>query len=268
VDAELLGRRVVSETYYATDGTCRWCRDGRPNLCPRRRSIGTHVDGAFAEQVVVPGHGVHPIPDEPAGEVPDEALALLEPLACVCNSLGVPPRLTAGDRVLVVGPGAVGNLAAQVARLNGADVLVSGLDRDRSRLAVAASLGLDTAVDVTPPEDGFDAVIETSGSAGGWDLAVRSVRRGGRILQMGLVGRPVPVDVDTICINELTVTATFASHPTSWITALRLVRSLAVRLSPLVSGVMPLSAHERLFAHISAGDGLKYVFDPTLRAGV
>jgi L-iditol 2-dehydrogenase len=264
-DPALLGRRVASETYYDTDGTCRWCRDGRPNLCPGRRSIGTHVDGSFAERVVVPALGVHPVPDH----LPDEALSLLEPLACVCNSYGPGRRISAGDRVLVIGPGAVGNLAAQVARAAGAEVVLSGLARDAQRLALAADLGITTSTgSATGIDDSeaFDVVVETSGSAGGWDLAVRAARRGGRILQMGLVGRPVPVDVDTVCNNELTISATFASHPASWLTAMRLAHSRAVELPGLISGVLLLADHEKLFAHIAAGDGVKYVFDPRLDA--
>ena len=53
VDPGLVGTRVVSETYYSTCGTCRFCRDGRTNLCPHRRSIGSFADGAFAPRVVV-----------------------------------------------------------------------------------------------------------------------------------------------------------------------------------------------------------------------
>ena len=48
------GARVVSETYFSTCGSCGYCRAGRPNLCAERKSIGTHVDGAFAPRLVVP----------------------------------------------------------------------------------------------------------------------------------------------------------------------------------------------------------------------
>ena len=57
------GARVVSETYFSTCGACGLCRAGRPNLCLERRSIGTHVDGAFAPRLVVPVGNLHPIPD-------------------------------------------------------------------------------------------------------------------------------------------------------------------------------------------------------------
>ena len=63
VDGWAPGDRVVSETYFSTCGTCRFCLDGRPNLCVERRSIGSREDGAFAPLVVVPARGLHRIPD-------------------------------------------------------------------------------------------------------------------------------------------------------------------------------------------------------------
>src|SRR6056297_2360438 len=48
------GARVTSETYFSTCGRCRYCRDGRTNLCPERRSIGSAVNGAFTRYLVVP----------------------------------------------------------------------------------------------------------------------------------------------------------------------------------------------------------------------
>ena len=57
-DSAWEGERVVSETYFATCGACALCRAGRPNLCERRQSIGTHVDGAFTARVVVPARGL------------------------------------------------------------------------------------------------------------------------------------------------------------------------------------------------------------------
>src|SRR5215212_1702903 len=142
VDAAWDGARVVSETYFSTCGRCRHCRAGRPNLCPDRRSIGTHVDGAFAESVVVPAHGLHRVPEALA----DAAAALCEPLACVCQSLLDPPAIVPGDRVLVVGPGAIGLLAAQVAAAGGAEVEVRGTAQDGPRLSLARDLGCATSV--------------------------------------------------------------------------------------------------------------------------
>ncbi len=134
VEDSWLGARVASETYFSTCGGCEYCRAGRTNLCPERRSIGTHVDGAFAPRVVVPSTNLHRLPDW----LDAHAAALIEPLACVCHSVLEPePAVQNGDDVLVTGPGPVGLLAAQVARAAGGNVHVRGTPRDDRRLAAA-----------------------------------------------------------------------------------------------------------------------------------
>jgi len=172
VDAAWYGERVVSETYFSTCGRCRHCRAGRPNLCPERRSIGTHVDGAFAESVVVPARGLHRVPEALA----DAAAVLCEPLACVCQSLLDPPAIMPGDRVLVVGPGAIGLLAAQVAAAGGAEVEVRGTSQDGPRLALARTLGCETSLAGEEALDGdaYDVTVDCSGAGPGIADALRA----------------------------------------------------------------------------------------------
>jgi L-iditol 2-dehydrogenase len=263
VDETWLGARVVCETYYSTCGSCEWCLDGRPNLCPERRSIGSGVDGAFARRVIVPARNLHRIPDW----LDEHAAALAEPLACVCHCLCDPAVVSPGDAVLATGPGPVGLLAAQVARALGGEVLVTGLARDTARLAAARGLGFETAT----AEDGlgeaeFHVVIECSGSAGGATACLEHARRGGRYVQVGVFGNPVTVPLDEIFRKELTVTSGFASTPRSWRRALGLIERRSVQLEPLVSEVVPLDAWERVFADLRAGRAIKYVFDPRLNA--
>ena len=115
--------------------TCRWCLSGRRNLCPRRRSLGSHVDGGFAAEVIVPSRNLHRVPDG----VGVQAAALSEPLACVCHALLDPPLIGAGDRVLVTGPGPIGLLGGPGGHGMGGRVEVAGLPADRDRLDLAAS---------------------------------------------------------------------------------------------------------------------------------
>jgi L-iditol 2-dehydrogenase len=257
VDAAWDGVRVVSETYFATCGRCALCRAGRPNLCERRQSIGTHVDGAFAPRVVVPAHGLHVLP---GGLGPAEG-SLSEPLACVCQSLLDPPVISAGDRVLVVGPGAIGLLAAQVARAGGGRVTVQGAPSDAARLGLAADLGFDTVV-AGEARAGADVVVECSGSAPGIAQSLGAVRRGGRIVQIGLRGAPVTVDWDLICFHELTVTSGFASTPASWRRAMALLEGGAVELGPLVGAVLPLARWREAFDDSRSGRTVKAVLEP------
>ena len=259
VDSGWAGARVVSETYYSTCGHCAFCLAGRTNLCPERRSIGTHVDGAFAPRLVVPATNLHRIPDWLDAHV----AAMTEPLACVCHSLLEQSEVRAGDEVLVTGPGTVGLLAAQVARAAGGTVHVRGTSADEARLVAASNLGFETST----TEDGrrdeeADLVVECSGHQAGMAFCLESARRGGRYVAIGLAGKPVTIPFDLVCFHELTVTAGFASVPSSWRLALDLLERRAVDLAPLLSAVVPLERWREAFAATRSGAGIKFVLDP------
>jgi L-iditol 2-dehydrogenase len=258
VDEAWLGARVAIETYFSTCGRCAHCIAGRPNLCLERRSIGTHVDGAFAPRLHVPVTNLHRLPDWLDGAT----ATLCEPLACVCHSLLEPePAVRAGDDVLVIGPGPVGLLAAQLARASCGNVHVRGTPRDTARLAAARALGLGTSTteDATPDAH---VVIECSGHEAGMASGLAAARRGARYVQIGLAGKPVSLPFDLVCFHELTVTSGFASTPSSWRTALELVNGRRVELEPLVTEVVPLADWERAFAATRAAEGIKFVLNP------
>ena len=256
VDPAWAGARVAVETFFSTCGVCPYCRAGRLSVCEQRRSIGTHVDGGFAPRLVLPARNLHRVPEG----LSDAAAALTEPLACVCNSLLDPAAVRPGDDVLVIGPGAIGLLAAQVSRACGGRVTVRGTERDGARLALAGELGFETSVGVAPSE--ADVVVECSGAGPGIADALRAARRRGRIVQMGLRGADLTIPYDLICFHELTVTAGFASSPASWRRATALLEAGAVSLDPLVSEVVPLREWRRAFEASRAGEGVKFVLDP------
>jgi L-iditol 2-dehydrogenase len=258
VDAGWLGARVVTETYFSTCGHCRHCLSGRINLCLERRSIGSFVDGGFAPRLDVPARNLHRIPDWLDGRV----AAMTEPLACCCQSLLNPERVVPGDAVLVVGPGPIGLLAAQVARAAGGDVHVRGTPRDEPRLGIAERLGFSTSTTDDGPADEFDVVVECSGHEAGMTFALESARRGARYVQIGLAGKPVSIPFDLVCFGELTITSGNASTPTSWKQALELISERRVDLEPLFSDAVPLAEWEQAFAGTRSGAGIKYVLVP------
>jgi L-iditol 2-dehydrogenase len=259
VDPAWQGARVVSETYFSTCRSCPLCRAGRWNLCPERRSIGIHVDGAFAAHVIVPAGNLHRIP----GELPAHAAALAEPLACVCHCLLDPPAVEPGDAVLVLGPGPIGLLAAQVARVVGGQVLVAGLPSDAERLRMARELGFETT-DEPPASERWDVVIECAGSAGAASAGLGATHRGGRFVQVGIYGAPAEIPLDTILLKEIELRTGFASTPASWRRAMGLIARGAVALEPLVNDVAPLAQFERAIADLRAGRAAKIVLDPRL----
>jgi L-iditol 2-dehydrogenase len=266
VDPDWIGAPVALETFFATCGGCAFCRDGRPNMCDARISIGSGVDGGFAESIIVPARNLHRLP---VG-MPVVAGALCEPLACVCQSLFDPtPAVSAGDRVLVIGPGAVGLLAAQVARANGAEVVLTGIDRDRVRLALAKDFGfraIASPLARTDLPDGWaagpDVVIECSGSGAGMAAGLELIRKRGRYVQMGQTDRSVEVPLAEVSFKELTITGGFASTPASWRRAMTLLDANAVDLVSLATDPMPLSRWREAFDATARGDSVKYLLVP------
>jgi len=264
VDTSLMGERFVAESFYSTCGICKFCRTGRTNLCRNRLSIGSHVDGAMAAYVEVPVVNLH----RPPEFMSDAACSLAEPIACVTNSLyGTSPYVEKGDEVLVIGPGAIGLAAGQVARLLGGMVTMRGTDGDRARLDAAEKLGFNVAVvgdDLE--EDRFDVAVECSGNQFGYADALRFLDRGAHLSQMGLSGTDSALPTDLVCYKEITITSGFASNPRSWQRAMRLMHSGDLDLESLVSAVVPLREWKAGFDRSFAADGIKFVIDPRLDA--
>lgn len=260
-DSAWVGKRVATETYFSYCQKCGQCRSGRPNLCERRRSIGSREDGGFTAWMRIPVRNLWEIPDH----VGLYAGALAEPLACVTNCLLDPPVINAGDHVLVTGPGTMGLLTAQVARAAGGIVTVVGLEQDEMRLGLADSLGLHTMVLTDPdqPTDiAPDVVCECSGTGPAAAYCLERVSKRGRYVQVGIFGSPVTLSLDHVLYKELVVSSGNASTPASWGRAIALLRSQQVSLDPLVTEVAPLSEWSRVFDAVRGGEGLKHVLSP------
>lgn len=253
-DQAWLGKKVAVETYYSTCEKCPFCRSGKRNLCPDRRSIGSFRDGGFAEFLKVPVLNLHEIP----GNLAPLDGVLAEPLACITNCLMNPPKVQPGQSVLVTGPGAMGQLAAQVARAAGGRVTIAGLESDKARLDMASQIGFDTTVK-DPGEETFDVVIECSGNAAAAASALRAARRGGTYIQVGIFGHDVSVPLDLVLLKELTISSGFASTPESWLSAMKLLRDGELTLGPLVTKKVELSNFAEAFGSAVRGEGIKTV---------
>src|SRR5262249_8128906 len=138
------GDRVVAANPAKTCGRCFHCRSGNPFMCPERVSVGYMIDGAFAEYLCIDAGQCHVLPDN----VSFRAAALGERLSVAVHAAMERTSVHAGDLVLISGPGCVGLLTAQIAKLEGAMVIVAGLAKDERRLACAREAGADVVVNV------------------------------------------------------------------------------------------------------------------------
>jgi propanol-preferring alcohol dehydrogenase len=130
-----VGSRVGVAWLHSTDGTCRYCRRGRENLCESAAFTGWTVDGGYAERVLAPAAFVYPLP----ADFGDREAA---PLLCA-GIIGFRAlRLSGlsdfrGARLGIYGFGAAGHVAIQIARGRGADVYVSTRDHAKHQTLAA-----------------------------------------------------------------------------------------------------------------------------------
>jgi len=243
------GDQVTGETPLGC-GRCPRCQAGDYHLCAFRTETGIlNRDGAMASRMVFPARAAHH-----AGGIPARAAALIEPATVALN--GVRRGFVADRRVLVVGAGTIGLLAAQCASAEAA-ASVELADTREDRLALAASLGF-----ARHGGDEYDVVILCAGGAGALDFSLRTVRPGGTVVVLGLSGLPaVPVDMDSVVVRDLTVHGVLGS-PHVWPDAIELVRSGRVQTEPLVSGVYALGAMADALQRLSEPGSLKVLIEP------
>ena len=199
-------------------GRCSFCQEGRPLLCRRLEALGVTGPGGFAEHMVAPAGQCLPI-----GDLPDDAAVMVEPTACAIHGLDridVRP----GSHALVLGAGPSGLVLAQLLAHGGATHVTVGAPT-RFKLERAEAFGIDETVvlDRDDPEgnlallreradEGFDVVVEATGSAAVSRLCVRLARDGGTILQYGVTRPEDRIDVSPYDVyrRELTIRGSFA----------------------------------------------------------
>jgi threonine dehydrogenase-like Zn-dependent dehydrogenase len=196
VDPGWLGRRVTGDTMLGC-GHCERCRSGRQHLCADRYEIGIRNGwpGALAERLPVPERALFPLPD-----AVDATLgALVEPGGNALRAVRA-AGLDPGERLLVLGPGTIGLLAAFIAAAQGADVHVLGLTVDFAR-----SVGIANAWtrDDLPPLR-WDAVIDASTAAELPTLAAELVEPGRRVVYIGISEQPSLVDSRRFVLKDIT----------------------------------------------------------------
>jgi propanol-preferring alcohol dehydrogenase len=148
------GDRVGVPWLGGTDGTCRYCRSGRENLCDGARFTGYQLDGGYAERVVADERFCFPIP---AGYDDLQAAPLLCAGLIGYRSLGMTGD---AERIGLFGFGASAHIVAQVARHQGQRVFAFTRPGDEAGQSFARSLGAEWAGDSgsAPPEP-LDAAI-------------------------------------------------------------------------------------------------------------
>ncbi|MEU5102830.1 L-idonate 5-dehydrogenase [Streptomyces sp. NPDC021354] len=233
-------------------GVCPECADGRAQVCRDTRYLGSaartpHVQGGFAARIAVPAEQLRALPEG----LDLRRAALAEPLSVALHAVRRAGDLK-GRRVLVTGAGPIGCLVVAAARAAGAaeitvtDLLPRALEFAASAGATAV-VRADNPDDPNWPDDEVDVAIEASGVAAGLDTCVRRIRRGGVVVQLGMLppGQS-PIAGNLLVSREIEVRGAFRFH-TEFDDALRLLAA-EPSLEALISAVRPVQESVDAFA--------------------
>lgn len=182
--------QVVTVNPYIACGTCRACRRGKPNCCSAISVLGVHADGGMCDYLLVPERAIV----DASGLTLDQA-AMVEFLAIGAHAVAR-ARLTAGDRVLVVGAGPIGVATGLFARADGAEVTL--IDTRAARLEHASGqLGFtdtllvadDLAIQLAERTlgTGFDCVFDATGNIRAMRQGLDFVAHGGTYVLVSVV---------------------------------------------------------------------------------
>jgi L-iditol 2-dehydrogenase len=262
-----LGDRVVAETNAEVCGDCEFCRAGRFCLCPQRKQFGAEKDGAFADFAIIRQQTLHKIPEN----VDMETAALSEPLSCIVHALFERSRILPEDIVVVIGPGAIGLMAVQVAKLMGAKVIVGGTSADKERLNIAKLIGGDFCVNIEKDDllgivneltggNGANVVLECSGATSAVEMGLDLLKKLGVFTQIGLSAKPLSLTFDKICFKEIDVFGSLSKTNFSWRKTLKLLSSKKIDVKPLITHIFSLDEWEKAFNMASEKKGLKILF--------
>ena len=249
-----LGMRVTSNS-AVTCGICDFCKQGRDNLCVTRTRIGKVLHGGFAEYVVVPMTALIEIPQD----MDAIHAALVEPLATPMHGITMAMRVLvrpiAEAKVLVLGGGTIGLLAAMLLRSFGChDVTLAEINTPR-RASAEKHAGCRTYDPRHTPheEASFEYVFDAVGASETLKAAVRAVKRGGVISEVGLLDKEVPLDIQKLTRSGITLIGG-ANYPTTDLRAS--VRAIGAGLLGDLSWVktMPLEHAPQAFSDLASGE--------------
>jgi threonine dehydrogenase-like Zn-dependent dehydrogenase len=234
---------LVTGNPYFNCGACYSCRRGLVNCCENNQTMGVHRDGSFQEYIVMPVERLYP-----SAGVDPQIAAMVEPFSIGYHAMSR-ARVREGQKVLVIGAGAIGMLTMVAAQVMGADVWIA--DVIPERLEVAKTMGARDAYDLRRTDigqavaaatgtDGFDVVGEATGLPVSFLNSIEAAAFGGVIALIGNGTREVTFNQSTLIKKELDVVGSRNSLH-AFQPLVKLLQDGVVDITPIRTSVRPFA---------------------------
>lgn len=262
-----VGQRVSGEGHIVC-GNCRNCRSGNGQWCEHTRGVGVERDGAFAEYLCIPASNVVPMDKN---NIPDDIISFFDAYGNATHTALMFDVI--GEDVLITGAGPIGMMAAAIVRHNGArNVVIT--DVNEYRLNLAKTLGATRPVNVAKEKledvmkelnmhEGFDVGLEMSGNGGALNQLIKSMRHGGKVALLGIVGPGTVVDWNDIIFKGLTLQGIYGRKMFETWYKMQAMIEAGLDLTPMVTHRFNYRDYEKGFEAMMSGQSGKVVLDWT-----
>lgn len=252
----------VTLPFHMACGRCEYCHTGRSNICLAHGAIGTHFDGGYGRLAVIPAADANLV------RLPNEvdtttAAALGCRYMTSYHALVDRAKLQPGEWVAVFGVGGVGLSAVQIAAALGAQVIAVAISEQKLRIAKAEGAAavvdargqnlVEQVRDIT--KGGVDVAVDAVGISETALPALKSIRKGGRHLQIGLTGAKdhgaFSLPVDVMLVQEISFIPSLGCPTTSYRALLALVASGKLNPKRLVTRCLPVEQASQVLDSMS-----------------
>lgn len=254
-------------------GNCEACETGNPQYCSETwtHAIGLSLDnpGGLTSTIAIRPDMVLKLPDN----VTDEEGAMVEPTAVGLHAVHL-ADIRVGDKVLIVGGGIIGLVSAMFAKLEGAEfVAVSETNEARGKKSVKLNVADDwfNAKDenflnniFTKIPNGFDVVIDCSGTTKAVESELMTVKPGGTIVLVGVSPKPIEFASVIAVMKELTIKGAIAYTKEEFKNCISLMANKKIDVMKFVDDIVPLEETQKAYEKLTSGtdDAVKIMIDP------
>ena len=261
-----VGQRVSGEGHLVC-GECYNCRTGNGQWCEKTQGVGVNRDGAFAEYLCIPATNVVTIEDD----LPDDVVSFFDAFGNATHTALMWDLV--GKNVLVTGAGPIGIMAAGIAKFAGARTVVV-TDLNDYRLDLAKKMGATACVNTGRESleekmkelgifEGFDVGLEMSGAQPALRQMISNMMCGGKISLLGLQGKDMVTDWNTIIMKGLTIQGIYGRKMyQTWYQMKHMVQG-GLDMTPVITHKFHYTEFEKGFEAMLSGNSGKVVLDWT-----
>lgn len=250
---------IVTCNPYFNCSDCYSCTHGIVNACMDNQTMGCQINGAFCEYITMPVERIYD-----GGGLNPKVLAAIEPFCISYHGIGR-ANVKRGDRILIVGAGTIGILAATAAKAMGAEVYVA--DVSRGKLEIAKTFGVDGTILSSSPEDfqkcasditdgnGFDVAIEAVGLPSTFQNCIDAACFGGRVVVIGVGKQNLDFNFTLIQKKELNVMGSRNALKKDFIELIQLVKRGEAPLEKIITNTYRFQDAASAFTDFAGNQG-------------